>query len=99
MDITNFEINPDLQAAKESINERHILQVLKIMRETYCDLPESFHKQVDIVAEFIIKDSPLLLKLQQFFHLVNNNNICLAYLFMKNPKEYRQFIETFSEDL
>lgn len=97
--ITEFEINPDLQCRIESIDERHILQLLKIMKETYCDFPESFHKMVDTVAEFIITETPLVLKLQRFYHLVNNNNICLAYLFMKNPKEYRKFVESHMEGM
>jgi len=94
MNVLDFELNPEFQNRTEDIDERYILKIIKIMKETYIDFDLEFHTMTDILAEYMLTKTPLILKLQRFYLHVRNYNICMAYLMMKDPKAYRSFIES-----
>lgn len=94
MKVTDFELNPELQCRTEDIDERYILKIIKIMKETYSDFDLEFHTMTDILAEYMLTQTPLILKLQRFYNHLRYYNICLAYCMMKDAKGYRTFMES-----
>jgi len=77
----------------ECLTERHMLKLIKAMRDCYDELDMEFMAMTDLLADYMISKNPFIFKVQRFIRHCDRYSICIPYLLDDTPKKYRKWIE------